>query len=206
MRPGGQFHLLADYSLDPSRDDYYAHSGSWLDIQDSAWLQRLDAPDYPLVVTSTGGSAADTVVSDLPGIACPPACATTLEGGTAAHLEATASSADRRFVGWRGACTGSADSCDVVLDGEKRVEAVFGPSSYRIAVRVVGRGRVTTAGFACARRCADAFGADDTVVFRARPGAGWRFSGWTGACRGRTLCRVAVKGERSVVATFRRRG
>ena len=31
--------------LDGGRDDYYGHSGSWLDVQDSLFLERLDSPD-----------------------------------------------------------------------------------------------------------------------------------------------------------------
>lgn len=31
--------------LDGGRDDYYGHSGSWPDVQDSLFLERLDSPD-----------------------------------------------------------------------------------------------------------------------------------------------------------------
>jgi hypothetical protein len=31
--------------LDGGRDDYYGHSGSWLDVQDSLFLERLDSSD-----------------------------------------------------------------------------------------------------------------------------------------------------------------
>jgi hypothetical protein len=31
--------------LDGGRDDYYAHAGSWTDVQDSFFLERLDSPD-----------------------------------------------------------------------------------------------------------------------------------------------------------------
>jgi len=31
--------------LDGGRDDYYGHSGSWTDVQDSLFLERLDSPD-----------------------------------------------------------------------------------------------------------------------------------------------------------------
>ena len=31
--------------LDAGRDDYYGHSGSWTDVQDSLFLERLDSPD-----------------------------------------------------------------------------------------------------------------------------------------------------------------
>ena len=37
--------VLESLVLDGGRDDYYAHSGSWLDVQDSLFLERLDSPD-----------------------------------------------------------------------------------------------------------------------------------------------------------------
>jgi hypothetical protein len=203
MQPSGGFALLGEYSLDPGRDDYYGHSGSWLDVQDSAWLQRLDSPDFPLTVTPVSAAAEETVASDVPGIACPPACTTALESGSRVRLTATTRRPGRRFVAWRGACAG-AGACELVVDAEKRVDAVFGPSTFRVSVRVAGRGRVTTTNFGCAATCAKALAAGKTFVFRARPAKGWRFVAWSGACRGRATCRVATTAQRQLVATFRR--
>lgn len=36
---------LETHVLDGGRDDYYGHSGSWLDVQDSLFFERLDSPD-----------------------------------------------------------------------------------------------------------------------------------------------------------------
>ena len=36
---------LETHVLDGGRDDYYGHSGSWVDVQDSLFLERLDSPD-----------------------------------------------------------------------------------------------------------------------------------------------------------------
>jgi hypothetical protein len=36
---------LGTHALDAARDDYYAHAGSWTDVQDSLFLERLDGPD-----------------------------------------------------------------------------------------------------------------------------------------------------------------
>lgn len=36
---------LETHMLDGGRDDYYGHSGSWTDIRDSLFLERLDSPD-----------------------------------------------------------------------------------------------------------------------------------------------------------------
>jgi hypothetical protein len=52
---------LATRLLDANGDDYYGHGGSWWDVQDSRYLQRLDSADVTppsgpdsLSVTSTG--------------------------------------------------------------------------------------------------------------------------------------------------------
>ena len=36
---------LETHVLDGGRDDYYGHSGTWTDVQDSLFLERLDSPD-----------------------------------------------------------------------------------------------------------------------------------------------------------------
>ena len=45
---------LESLQLDSGRDDYYGHSGSWLDLQDSLFLERLDSND--LTPPGTPGS------------------------------------------------------------------------------------------------------------------------------------------------------
>ncbi len=54
--------VLDTLALDVGRDDYYGHSGSWWDVQDSPFLSRLDSPDTSpptapaeLTATSVGG-------------------------------------------------------------------------------------------------------------------------------------------------------
>ena len=44
--------------LDYGRDDYYGHSGSWIDIQDSLWLRHLDTPQEPLALPILGDDGA----------------------------------------------------------------------------------------------------------------------------------------------------
>ena len=57
MTSGGQADSLFAYAMDVGRDDYYGHPGSWWDVQDSAWLSHLDAPQFPLTVAKTGAEA-----------------------------------------------------------------------------------------------------------------------------------------------------
>ncbi len=59
---------LETLALDVGRDDYYGHSGNWLDLQDSIVLERLDSPDRlpPSAVpglTATGSEFGNVVVT-----------------------------------------------------------------------------------------------------------------------------------------------
>ena len=48
MYPSTAGEPLSAKILDPGRDDYYGHSGGWIDTQDSPWLVHLGA-QTPLV-------------------------------------------------------------------------------------------------------------------------------------------------------------
>ena len=95
---------LSALVLDVNHDDYYGHSGSWDDIQDSAWLEHLDAPKVPLSVAFAG---AGEIQSDLPGVDCTSTCTTQWDSGTLVALTALPAKSDR-FVHWTGACTAPA--------------------------------------------------------------------------------------------------
>jgi hypothetical protein len=206
---------LAAIVLDHGRNDYYGHSGSWFDLQDSFWLAHLDGPQHPLTVKVTGPGR---VVSELPGIECPGACSIGWDGGTRVTLVPSASDG-ARFSGWRGACSGR-EACTVPMTAARSVEATFatgtpgstgGPPSldpFRLNVRVSGAGRVRSspAGISCTRSCAAWFDGGTSVSLRASPARGWRFAGWRGACGQRFgRCLLAMQTNRGVQATFVRR-
>jgi hypothetical protein len=192
---------LAKMVLDAGRDDYYGHSGSWFDIQDSPWLSHL--PQFAVSVTADG---AGTVALTAPGgsATCSPSCSTTLDNGTALRLEAQPG-AGSRLVRWDGSCAGVEATCNLTMDALKNATAVFGPATYNVRVAVKGKGRVTStpAGIACPRRCRASFTL--AVALRPRAAKGYRFTGWSGACHGRGACRLSPGASRSVRATFRRR-
>jgi Divergent InlB B-repeat domain len=196
-------HPLAEEVLDFGHDDYYAHSGSWFDVQDSEWLAHVSSPQWPLAV-SISGSGAGTVASDLPGIACPGACAIPWDDASVVTLTEEPGP-NTRFVGWAGACTGT-DACEMTMDAAKTVEARFA-LQVPLRVRVKGAGAVASkpAGIACPSTCTGDF--DQAAIVRltakARPGS--KFAGWTGACTGRGACTVRLAGSRTVSAIFRKR-
>jgi hypothetical protein len=187
---------LSQAILDVGHDDYYAHSGSWPDIQDSAWLRHLDAPPQHLSVSVSGSGR---VTSDVPGVSCTAACDTVWDGGSLVTLNAASVGSTSRFVAWRGACTRRA-TCTVTLDAARTVTAVFGPTTIPVRVTTSGRGRV-----ACAPACRARMKAGDPLVLRAQPAAGWRFAGWSGACHGVTeVCTPSTDFGVTARAIFRR--
>ena len=135
-RPGTS-NSLFDYVLDVGHDDYYGHSGSWWDVQDSAWLSHLNAPQFGLTVDA---AATGTVTSDLPGIACPPACSIAWDSGTTVTLDGgDRTAAGQQFAGWSGACTGR-DAAEVTMDAAKiRSTATVRPARPSHRRRSAGR-------------------------------------------------------------------
>jgi Divergent InlB B-repeat domain len=203
MHSGGSSSAVADYLLDPGHDDYYGHSGSWWDVQDSPWLAG-STPDRTLTVELAGARAGSGVSSQLTGIDCPQVCTIPWPDGDIVTLNERAGDSDR-FRRWEGACSGPV-ACNVLMDGDKTVRAVFGPSTYSLAIRVSGRGRVASnVRSACRSTCRTDVFADDTATLRAIPARGWRFAGWRG-CRpqAKPTCRVKMTRNVAVSATFRR--
>jgi hypothetical protein len=187
---------LSQKVLDVNHDDYYAHSGSWPDIQDSLWLRHLDAPQEALALAIQGGG---TVISDVPGVDCTVSCTTQWDQGSSVSLTPQPA-AGQRFVSWKGACSGT-DFCALILDAPKAATAVFGPLRVPVVVRTAGKGRV-----ACTPGCSKSFPAGSALTLRAVAAPGWRFVSWSGACKGtHAVCRPATDFAVAAKATFRRR-
>lgn len=205
MTSAGTSNSLFDYVLDVGRDDYYGHSGSWWDVQDSAWLSHLNAPQFGLSV-SIAGSEKGTVESNLPGISCPPACSIPWDSGSAVSLTPQAVGDRARFSGWAGACSGE-DVCTVTMDAAKSVTANF-VREWSVAVSIAargGKGRVTSRDtIDCpAGACESLFDAGARVVLRAIPDRRSRLAGWSvRSCRSDITCSVTADSDKKVVATF----
>ena len=187
---------LAQLVLDVNHDDYYGHRPGWLDIRSSPWLHLLDVPPVGLTVAFSG---AGTVSSDLPGVSCTATCTTQWDPGSQVML-APDGTATSRFVRWTGGCSGNS-ICSVKLDGPVAVSAVFGPLRIPLRITAVGKGAVR-----CTPRCGKTFTAGNPLRLKAVAATGWRFSGWTGGCRGaRPTCTPGTDFALSVRAVFRRR-
>ena len=179
---------LESLVLDVGHDDYYGHSGSWPDVQDSLWL-RLVTQQVRLSLAVAGKGS---VESDVPGIDCASSCATNWDAGSAVSLEPIPSGG-QRFVRWAGGCTGTGP-CALKLDGSRSVTALFAPERFGLVVSVGGKGRISGAGAPCVvPRCVRSAASYTPLRLRAAPAAGWRLAGWSGACSGRmATCTVPM--------------
>jgi Divergent InlB B-repeat domain len=193
---------LSAKALDVGRNDYYGHSGTWTDTQDSAWLVRLDA-QARLALNVTGSGS---VSSDVPGLSCAASCATTWNAGQRLALTATPGTGSK-LVRWTGACAGS-DGCLVDVGTGANVSALFAPASFRLTVAVTGRGSVRSSrtGITCRPRCAASFPSFTAVRLTATPARGWTLRAWSGVCRGaKATCTVPMSAVSTARATFVRR-
>jgi hypothetical protein len=196
---------LSSQLLDIGRDDYYGHSRTAFDVQDSGWLSHLPQQRLAVAIQGSGNQRGTVRMSSPAVFECAQSCALTLDLGVAATLAARPV-AGARFAGWKGACSGTG-ACTVTLDAAKSVTAVFGPATFRLTVGVGGSGTVssTPGGVTCPKRCTANFKASSNVRLRAKASPGFAFAGWTGSCRGKNACVVKLDGNRSVRATFRKR-
>jgi hypothetical protein len=188
---------LSTQVLDFNHDDYYAHSGTWIDIQDSLWLQRVDVPQVALTV-SRAGAVAGEIQSDVPGVDCTAACRTLWGQGSQISLTASPSQSTR-FVRWAGGCAGDGD-CSLTLTQATSVVAVFGPLRIPLRLSVTGKGRI-----ACTPRCGKTATAGNALIFQAVATKGWKFKRWTGACKGKSaFCEPATDFALTTRAVFAR--
>jgi hypothetical protein len=201
--PYASFTPLEAYVLDANRNDYYGHAGTWIDIQDSRWLRRLDA-QTALSLTLTGSG---TVRSDVPGVLCSVTCTTEWDTGSTVVLEAVPA-ANQRFGGWSGGCTGLVTVCSVTLAQPTAVTALFTVPTVALRVAVAGKGTVRGASgrIACPGRCTAAVSTGSPVRLTAVPAKGWRFKTWSGGCKGtRAVCALPMNAAASTRATFVRK-
>ena len=79
-------------------------------------------------------------------------------------------------------------------------------TTYELTVTLAGTstGTVTSSptGISCSPTCSASFKAGTAVTLTATPGKGAFFTGWSGACTGRSTCKVVMKAAKSVTATF----
>jgi Divergent InlB B-repeat domain len=173
-------------------------------------------PNKPqLTVSITGDSSAPStgpgrVTSEPAGLNCGVgSCSATFAQDTPVILTATAASG-QRFNGWSGACSGSADTCKLVMSQARTVGAAFagvpGGTDQTLSVSVTGSGTIRSqpAGVDCGSTCSASFANNTTVTLTATPASGQVLQGWGGACSSTigNSCAVTLIQATSVSATF----
>jgi hypothetical protein len=198
----GEAATLDGVTLDVGRDDYYGHTGSWWDVQDSSWLAHL--PQYPLSL-AVAGSGTLVVRTDTGPLDCERGCSGLTIDSDAEITAVAVPSSGWRVGGWSGACTELALSCTLTMSGPMSATVTFVRAPVRVVVRVTGKGRVTSTprGISCPGSCSRSFPGGTSVRLTASATKGWRFAGWSGACTGRSRC--ALTSDGTVRARFVRR-
>ncbi|MBI5256910.1 MAG: right-handed parallel beta-helix repeat-containing protein [Burkholderiales bacterium] len=160
---------------------------------------------FPVMTVAVTGPG--QVVATSGGISCGADCTEPYSYGFNVALSARPD-AGQVFVGWGGACSGTAPTCTVNMSGPRNVTATFAPAQpvqYTLGVAVTGSGTVssTPAGISCGADCSEAYASGTSVTLTATPAAGQVFSGWGGACSGTaSTCTVSMTAARSVTAAF----
>lgn len=159
----------------------------------------------PVLTLTFNGGGLGRAVSDPPGVDCPTICSGYFDTNAVVQLTAT-SQPNSAFMGWSGACSGSALTCTVTMDTAKSVGLRFLPRvTLSVALAGAGSGRVSSvpAGIDCGTDCAEAYLASESLTLTAVARADSVFAAWSGACAGTAeSCAVTMDQSRSVTATF----
>lgn len=152
---------------------------------------------------ATEGNGTGWVRSQPDGIDCGATCAAMFDAETTVTLTA-APTAGSVFIGWSGACTGTG-SCVTTLEPSREVRADFRLDQQLLRILSSDGGTVASdpSGLDCGAACEAAFPLGATVTLTPRPGEGWSFAGWGGACTGTRVCTVTMVEARTVTAAFR---
>ncbi len=157
--------------------------------------------DYTLSISKNGNG---TVSSNPSGISCGTDCYESYTEGTFVSLTATPADG-HSFSGWSGACTGTG-RCYLSMTSDKSVTATFTQDTtyYTLTTNNLGNGTITSepAGIDCGSTCSSNFEARTPVELSVAADNGYTFSGWSGACTGKTTCRLTMDNTKSVTASF----
>jgi Divergent InlB B-repeat domain len=179
---------------------FYDHFACGQATESDVW-EIAEEPPIQLSVTVQG---AGDVTSTPAGISCGSDCSETYDVVTGVTLTATPSGS-AVFAGWSGACTGTATTCTLTMNGPKLVTASFSNKPV-LTVTNAGGGTVTSdpAGINCTvGTCTATYPLGTPVMLTAMPDATSAFAGWGAACTGTsTTCTLTMNSSQSVTATF----
>ena len=204
QRPSGQPSASAEATASPSESASGVASPS------------ITGESYLLTVSVSG--AGNAIVRSTPaGINCPTNCSARFPAGTVVTLTPLASAPtggyETRFIGFSGACTGTA--CSVTMNQSTTVAASFTlvPEVATLTVVKTGTGAgglfihsmippVSTTGIYCGDVCSYDFQMGSTITLYVVLAEGTAFTGWSGACTGTAECVITITGPVTVTATY----
>ncbi len=171
-------------------------------VDEAMTVDAMFAMNNTLVVSKLGDGSG-TVTSPA-GISCGTDCLEVVTPGSTVVLAASPA-AGSQFLGWGGACSGTAD-CTVTVVAATSVTATFQLIRHPLSITKLGNGDGTVtsnpAGIACGADCTEMIPHGTTVELVATPATGTVFTGWSGACTGTGACTVLVTAASTVTATF----
>jgi hypothetical protein len=163
-------------------------------------LRSGDVTKSTLLVTSTNG----TVTSNPSGINCGSTCNADYDSNTSVTLSAVPNSG-YTFSGWSGGACSGTGTCIVDMAEAQVVTANFAAvvaapvptATYYLAVSktISGAGTIAASDntINCGSTCKANYNAGKKVTLNVAVNSGYKFSRWTGACKGQgTTCTVSM--------------
>lgn len=161
---------------------------------------------FELSVAAAGAGQGTIRVTSSP-IDCGATCSARFDAGTLVEIVAEPTS-NSTFSVWSGGCAGGFPKCQVVIEDDVDVTAVFAAPEYLLTVTLGGdgSGAVTSVpgSINCGGggECLDSYVEDTQVTLTATPN-GSTFGGWSGACFGSVpTCVITMDAAHTVSAAF----
>jgi hypothetical protein len=163
---------------------------------------------YSLVVDKNG-TGSGTVTSNPAGINCGQDCQEDYNLGTLVTLTATPQQGSN-FVRWEGDCSGTSPTCQLTMNKNKNVTAVFNSQEFvlYINVRPSGSGIVTInpGGYSCnSENCSFVYTTSTPITLTASSSRGYVFKHWEDGCSDfgtNPVCQFTIRGNVIVTAVF----
>jgi hypothetical protein len=182
-----------------------------LDADSSTLVARFTPLEVSVILR---GNETGSVVSEPPGIACPPTCTARFPFGSDVALVARPDPATP-FLSWKFGCAVSAtDPRRCVLTATNRPnwvgialgedDEIGEPTTLAVLFDVSRAGQGTVRGLEldCGDDCEHRYRFGTREELRASPADGWRFTSWDGACAKAASCTLYVGPVTSVAARF----
>ena len=150
------------------------------------------------------GNGGGVIMSAPQGVVCPGTCRAAFPSNTTVELLAIPSQTST-FMGWGGACRGTA-TCSFTVTADTTAIAAFATNNELI-VMPAGNGsgtvRSTPGGISCGGDCVEPYPPGTVVTLEAVAADDSNFTGWSGAgCVGTGTCLVTIGDPVMIRATF----